>query len=151
MAQRRQGNEQPAIDERIEELQRVVSLLVYKLDKEFGCSLDFTPRSVPYLDAVLTEAHRKGGQLTPGLYLSIGGYLGETLVRNFGGTWVDVDGMLTVSLPGQAHTRFVRVFDWVQDAYQDPRTRSLTFRMQSMAGTGIHHGSGRFDPDQASA
>ena len=136
MAQRGRGDERPSIDERIEELQRVVSLLVYKLDKDFGVTLDFSPRSIAYLDAVLAEARRKGGSLTPGLYLSIGGYVGETLVRNYGGDWTDVDGQLCVELEGIAHRRFLRVFDWVTQAYDDPRTKSLTYKIQALGGMG---------------
>lgn len=135
MPQRGEGDDRPSIEERIEELQRVVSLLVYKLDKEFGVTLDFTPRSISYLDAVLTEANHRSGRLTPGLYLSIGGYVGETLIRNFGGEWRDVDGALCVEIVGEGHSRYLRVFDWVQAAHEEPRTQSLTYRMQALVGT----------------
>lgn len=136
MGQRGRGDERPSIEERVEELQRVVSLLVYKMDKDFDVTLDFSPRSISYLDAVLAESRRKGGTLAPGLYLSAGGYIGETLVRNYGGDWTDIDGQLCIELEGEAHRRFLRVFDWVHQAYEDPRTKSLTYRMQALGGIG---------------
>lgn len=148
MGQRGRGDERPSIDERVDELERVVSLLVYKLDKDFGVTMDFSLRSIAYLDAVLAEARRKGGPLTPGLYLSIGGYIGETLVRTYGGHWQDLDGQLCIELDGDAHKRFLRIFDWVQQAYEDPRTKSLTYKVQALGGLG-----GRWDrsPGTASA
>lgn len=141
MTQRGQGDEAPTMDGRIEELQRVVDLLVHKLEDDFDCTMDYTPGSLAYMDAILTEVQRSGRPLTPSLFLSIGGYVGETLVRNYDGRWTEFDGNLAVELDGGAHTRTLRVFDWVKDAYADPYDKNLGQRLGTVLGDGTPGGS----------
>lgn len=139
MTQRGRGDGTPTFDERIEDLQRVVDLLVGKMGDEFGLRLDYSPRSVAYMDAVLTELRRNRRALTPGLFLSIGGYVGETLVRAYDGEWAELDGTLAVTLEGDAHRTTLRVFDWVKDAYADPEERNLGARLRETVGDGLDH------------
>lgn len=134
MVQRGRGDDRPSLEERVDELQRVVSLLTFKMQRDFGCDLDRTPGSIHFLDAVIAELRREGRELSPGLYLSIGGYLGETLVHTYGGHWADEDGMLGVRLQGGGHSRYLRVFDWVQRAFEDPRTQSLSYQLSNLVG-----------------
>lgn len=129
---------------RIDELQRVVGLLVKKMQDDFEVQLDYGPGSVAYLDAILTELRREGRPLTPGLFLSIGGYVGETLVREYDGRWTELDGSLAVTLDGTAHSATLKVFDWVKDAYADPHEDNLGAKVRSVLGDGMggDHGHG---------
>lgn len=137
MTQRGQGDNAPSMDGRIEELQRVVDLLVHKLEDDFDCTMDYTPPTLAYMDAILTEVQRSGRPLTPSLFLSIGGYLGETLVRTYDGRWTEFDGNLAVELDGTSHTQTLRVFDWVKEAYADPYEKNLGQRLNAAFGDGF--------------
>lgn len=140
MPQRGRGDEVPSLDERVAELRRVVSLLVRKMDTEFACQLDYAPHTVAYMDAILAEVQASGRPLTPSLFLSIGGYLGETLVHAYGGRWTELDGNLAILLEGEGHSRTFDVFEWVKRAYAEPASKSLTDRIQGMVGDGLGPG-----------
>lgn len=140
MSQRGQGDKVPTFEGRLEELQRVVDLLVHKMEDDFDLELDYHPRSIRYMDAILTEVQRSGRPLTPSLFLSIGGYVGETIVRTYGARWSELDGNLAVQLDGGSHTTTLRVFDWVKDAYADPYEKNLGQRLTSVVGDGLDAG-----------
>lgn len=125
---------------RIKELNRVVELLVRKMEESFQCEMDYSPRSIAYIDAVLAEIHNERRPLTPSLFLAIGGYLGETLVRTFTGTWVEEDGNLAVKLHGTGHARTLDVFEWVKQAYADPHEENLGQRLDAVLGDGLGPG-----------
>lgn len=137
MSQRERGDEVPTFEGRVGELQRVVDLLVRKMEDDFDCSLDYSPRSIAYMDAILTEVQRSGRPLTPSLFLSIGGYVGETLVRTYDGRWTDLDENLGVELDGTQHSATLHVFDWVKEAYADPYEKNLGQRLSSVLGDGL--------------
>ena len=137
MAGHRLEDDTATLEERIDELQRVVSVLTYKLGRDFSTPLDYTPRSVPVLDAVIAQVRQDGRELTPGMFLALGGYLGETLARTYHGQWVDEDGQLCIRLDGLGHARYLHVFDWVERAFEHPRSQSLTDRLHAL--TGWHH------------
>jgi hypothetical protein len=129
--------DEATLDVRVDELQRVVDLLVRKMEDDFDCEMDYEPASVGYLDAVLAELRREDRSLSPSLFLSIGGYVGETLVQAYGGTWVEEDGSLAVEVQGQAHSQTLPVFDWVKDAYADPHEENLGQRLDHVVGDGL--------------
>lgn len=132
-----QPDEVSTLEGRVDELQRVVDLLVHKMEDDFDCEMDYRPRSVAYLDAILAESQSNRRALTPSLFLSIGGYLGETLVRSYEGEWTAEGDNLAVELEGAGHTRTVQVFDWVKDAYADPHGHSLGQRLDRAVGDGL--------------
>jgi hypothetical protein len=129
--------DEATLDGRVDELQRVTDLLVRKMEDDFDCEMDYEPGSVAYADAVLAELRRDGRSLPPSLFLSIGGYVGETLVRTYDGAWVEEGGNLAVEVEGQAHARTLPVFDWVKDAYADPEDDNLGQRLDRVIGDGL--------------
>ncbi len=139
MTQSGREDEVPSIEGRTEELQRIVDLLVRKMEDDFDCTLDYTPRTIAYMDAVLQEVKKEGRGLTPSLFLAIGGYVGETLVRTFDGRWAEGSANLAVELDGDAHTRTLDVFDWVKQSYADPHNENLGQRIDSVLGDGLGH------------
>jgi hypothetical protein len=140
MSGRGQGGELPSVEDRVDELNEAVSLFVDKVEQDFDVELDFDPDSIAYLDLFLTEAQRRGSDLAPSLYLSIGGYLGETLIRSYGGEWADAEDSLAVELEGEAHNRQLEIFDWVENAYDDPHGESLGQRMRTVLGDDLSSG-----------
>ncbi len=142
MTQSGRGDEVPTMDGRVDDLNRVVELLVRKMEETFECSMDYSPRSIAYMDAVLAEVHNHRRGLTPSLFLAIGGYVGETLVRAFDGEWVEEDGNLAVRLPGGAHERTLEIFDWVKQAYANPHEDNIGQRLDAVLGDGLGPGPG---------
>jgi len=134
MSQRGQGGGLPSVEDRVDQLGKVVSLFVAKVEADFDLHLDFDPGSIPLMDVFLTEVHRQDHDLTPSLYLSIGGYVGETLIRSVGGEWVEGDENLAVELEGEAHSQRLPIFDWVKDACADPHGDSLGSRLRHVIG-----------------
>lgn len=142
MTQRGREDEVPTLDGRVDELQRVVDLLVRKMEDDFDVELDYSPGSVAYVDAILAELRREGRPLTPSLFLSIGGYMGETLVRGLGGRWTEDEGSLAVRLDGGVHQATLDVFEWVKEAYADPHERNLGAHLDAVLGDGLDHSAG---------
>lgn len=138
MSQRGQDGNLPDGDARIDQLNRAVSLFVDKVEADLGVSLSFQPSSIPVMDVLLTEIHRGGRGLTPSLYLSIGGYVGETLIRSYGGRWYQEGDKLAVELEGEEHVFRLPIFDWVRQAYVDPHEDNLGERLRSVLGDGFH-------------
>lgn len=130
----------PGADGRVEQLNRAVSLFVDKVEADLDVELGFDPASIAYMDVLLTEIHRRGRGLTPSLYLSIGGYVGETLVRSYDGSWTLEDEKLAVQLEGESHRARLPVFDWVETAYEDPHGHSLGARLRAVLGDGFGSG-----------
>lgn len=126
-----------SLDARIDQLNRIVSLFTEKVNADFGLSLDFQPGSVAYADAILAQAADDRRDLSPGLFLSIGGYVGEVLVRNYDGQWVEDGEDLAVVVEGGAHRRTLHVFDWVHDAYENPHEDNLGQRLEGLVGDGL--------------
>lgn len=137
MTQSGREDEVPSIEGRADELQRIVDLLVRKMEDDFDCSLDYSPRTIAYMDAVLQEIKRNKRGLTPSLFLAIGGYVGETLVRTFDGRWTEDTGNLAVELDGAGHSRTLDVFEWVKRSYADPHNGNLGQRIDAVLGDGL--------------
>jgi len=75
-----------------------------------GAVLDFTPKTLGYVEASLNRLHNEGNRSSthPNTVLAFGGYVGEMLVRNAGGQWTygrDVPG----GFPGDPEMIYVRM------------------------------------------
>ncbi len=134
MSRRGRGGGLANVEERVDQLNKVVSLFVDKVEADFDLELAFAPSSITYMDVFLTEAQRGGRDLAPSLYLGIGGYVGETLIRAYGGRWQEGEENLVVELDGQGHTRQLPIFEWVKDAHADPHEDNLCDRLRGVLG-----------------
>jgi hypothetical protein len=141
MSHRGQGEGLPSVEDRVDQLTKVVDLFVDKVEADFDVALDYDTASIAYLDVFLTEAHRRSRGLSPSLYLSIGGYVGETLVRAFDGEWTEGEDNLAVEFEGESHRRQLEVFDWVKDAYADPHGDSLGEQVRTVLGDDLSGGA----------
>lgn len=142
------GTSEPTIEERVSELRRIVDLLIRQMEGSFEVELDHHPRSVAYLDAVIAELRRADRPLTPSLFLSIGGYVGEILIHTYDGEWTELDGHLAVTIDGGAHTATFRVFDWVKQAYSDPNSSPMSERLAWAVSDPASHGSTESSPSR---
>lgn len=145
MSHRGKGGGLPSVEDRVDQLNKVVTLFVDKVEADFDVRLDYEPPSIAYMDVFLTEVHRRGHDLAPSLFLGIGGYVGETLIRSFGGDWAEGDDSLAVELEGEAHSRQLEIFDWVEDAYADPHGDSLGERLRTVLGDDLPPGGAASD------
>jgi len=125
-----------SLDERLGQLTRIVELFVDKGEADFGVRLDYTVGSIRYVDTFLSQARDRRHDLSPGLYLSIGGYVGEVFVRCYDGEWIENGDSLAVRVPGPVHDETLPVFDWVKAAYRNP-AESLTQRLDRVMGDGL--------------
>ncbi|MDR2637979.1 MAG: hypothetical protein LBB55_06545, partial [Zoogloeaceae bacterium] len=87
---------QPLPMEEVEQIRQAAEQLRDLFRENLQVELNYDEDSIAWLDGYIERARLRAGE-TEGAVNLIGAFLGECLIRNFGGQWAIYDGMLGVA------------------------------------------------------
>jgi hypothetical protein len=104
---------------------------VSNISSGFGDSvsdiLDFSPESLKFIEKILKGWCEKGSDPSTTILFAVGCYVGETIVRDIGGIWVDSeDGAPVISLEGVNGPIVINPIDKVFKAYDGKDFKSVS-------------------------
>lgn len=81
----------------VDRIRANAELVVSVAAKQLGVAVGYDEAGVRWLDGYIQHQHEQGNPANhDGLVSTLGSFLGECIIRSFGGAWAEVDGLWCV-------------------------------------------------------
>lgn len=105
----------------VDRIRANAELVVSVAARELGESVGYDEAGVRWLDGYIQRQHEQGDPtIRDGLVSTLGSFLGECIVRSFGGAWAEIDGSWCVRFDdGNAAFPFGKVDKHLEHGAED--------------------------------
>ncbi len=115
-------------------LKKYADIHVQSAQQTFGITLDYSEDSVATLDKMISDGWKgELPQSLDGVVGFFGSYLGEVIIRNLNGHWIEKDGVFSVQITmADGSTGDIAVFAKVKKRFTNGQTDSLGYFYQGL-------------------
>ena len=105
----------------LEHIRKNAELVISVAKDELGQTLNYDLEGVTWLDGYIQRQHNAGLPVDPDqLTNTLGSYLGECVIRSYGGEWAEIDGVIGIKLDGNnAIFPFSKVLKHLENGSED--------------------------------